>query len=876
MANLLSLQINTNPSNFNLLNIVFYRLPGGDGYDYTIQRPFFTNQVPPGYQVRIGETIAETVQNLYDSLMIFHSDTNIVLSLDLPQNRIDFLFVDLADYDYVDVGTNIDFTIFYASAVPPVYISALSEIIVKDFSICIVDTYENSLPMLVELAAAGACEISWDAGDDLLSETFASELKFNMLVPDFSDAHFVHLFTGDENRYRVELNAIDYDENSQLVWAGFLLPDQYQEPYTNNNLFVDLVATDNLGTLKGKYFPNWYYYNKFPIAELLGMILENTGLDQTILVRPSVIPDFFRYKWWHINVDLNVYIDGAKKGDLHKILTDVLKANLLTLKNYRGYWFIEGLTRKKDQFGVMLQFDLKGRYLGEMNFTKRKIVPLMQSESVNITGITPYKKINFDVKVKGKKNMFRDDIVKIEEKKIFYNSYPNGFLSNDLQPLCGDKKFLHWDNNFSQLIRYNWFGRRNIVNYRFDNANNEPPYISTEAQSLVSYIECPDKVFVKPSVLYEFEMEFFAEQLNSSSTATSGAFYDSRIPYQFFLNGVEFISNRPSFPDSSRYSWQVVNDSDTDGSNTTPGTRFKIKSEFRVESPGELSLRIMAPIGNHADFTFMSFHKLEVRIVEDYSVTENISAARDINYTRELNYDVNFTCSQDKSVDNSLGLGLPVDPVYIKTIIGDVFVPSSFMSYHFFDPDTTLELQNRAIGISYEMYKLLFVKGFKKACFAIKTNGEEIYFDNLYGVVSDSLPKKAVWLAAYEGYPVLPKNYFALPDSVILQDIKVMYVKYGLEDYTQRLNWKVFGSSVVNEFNKTIVNAIYSVTGEQRYMLECDLLQLCFPDDLIVFDFAQEDRDFIPTRISIDLYAGKTRVTATESKYKVFTDLIYE
>ena len=875
MANVLILQLNANPTNFQFLDLRFYRVPD-DGYAYPIFRQFVTNEVPPGFQIRIGSTIADTLYNLVGSLMFFNSDPNVNLSIAsvLPElNQIVFEFNDYQDYDYFEIfGNDVDYTILYASSTPPVYLPELPELIVKDFSISIIDAYENSLPMLVELPAAGACEITWDGGDDLFAETFASELKFNMLVPDFSDAHFLHLFTGDENRYRVELNAIDYDENSQLVWAGFLLPDQYDEPYTNNNLFVDFVATDNLGTLKGKYFPKWYYYNRFPIAELLGMILEMTGLNQTILVRPSVVPDFFRYKWWHINIDLNAYIDGEKKGDLHKILTDVLKANCLTLKNYRGYWFIEGLTRKKDSVGVMLQFDLKGRYLGEMNFTKRKIVPLIQSESANITAITPYKKITFDVKVKGNKNMFRDDIVGIEEKDIFYNYYPWFVQEANPNTNCGDRSFLHWDNNFSQLIRYNWFGL-NRVNYRFDNATNPGTYNATEAQALVSYIECPDKVFVKPGILYEFEMEFFAEQLSSSGTVTSGEFYDRRIPFQFFLNGVEFISNRPSFPQSSRYKWQVVNDN-LDG---TPGTKFKNKYEFRVDVSGELSLRIMAPIGDHGDFTFMTFTKLDVKIVEDYDITENISAVRNINYTKELNYDVNLTCSPDKSVDNSFGFGLPIDSAYIKTIRSNVIAaPVSFTATHFFAPDTYLDLVCTGVEISYETYQLLFQKGFRKACFLLMNNDDTVAFDNMYGSVSDSLEKRAVWLTSFEGYPAIPKNYFPVPSLVGVVDIQVMHVKYGPEDYTQRLKWKLFGNSIVNEFNKTVVNAIYSVTGEQRYMLECDLLQLCFPDDLILFDFAEEERDFIPTRISIDLYGGKTRVTATESKYKVFTDLIYE
>jgi hypothetical protein len=874
MANVLILQLNANPTNFDFIGIQIYRGDGSDGYYYLIGKQFTTNTVSSIDQVRIGATILETLQNLVLNLVEFNSDSNVNLSVEysiIPElNQVYFEFLDAANYNYENVlgefTAAVDYTVFLASSSGPLYPSPLPFLLVKDFSISIIDTYTNSRPMIIEQASAGACEISWDGGDDLIAEVMSSELKFNMLVPDFSDAHFLHLFTGDENRFRVELNAIDGEENAQLVWAGFLLPDQYKERYTNNNLFVYFVATDNVGVLKGKYFPDWYYYNAFPIAELFSMILEMTGLQQGMLIRPSIVPNAAGVRWMDINVPLNVYKKDTKKDDVYKILQDVLKANLLTLKNYRGFWVIEGLTRKKDEAGVQLQFDLKGRFIGQSAFTKRKITPLMRSESPNISVKTPYKKVTFDVKVNGDKNMFRDDVWGIEQKDIFKIGFGPG--SPD-QVIYIDKDFLDWENNFSSAVGLSgYFGKR--LSYR---SNSGWYYNVNEAQALVSYVQCPDTVFVKPGVLYAFEMEFFAQQLISSDSQTTGEVYNRWIPFQFFLNGDEIMSNRPSFPESSLYSWTVVNDVIGTG---TYGTRFKISHEFRVKEAGELSLRILAPIVEYGDWTFINMNRLQVKIVEDYGATENISAVRDINYTTELNYSVNFTCSQDKSVENSLGLVYPVNANYIRSIRSSNNPIEFYSATNYYQVGYTVQIDVASLDINYFMYELLFKKGFKKACFVKMLDGSERAFDNLFGRRSLTIDKKAAWLTGFEGYPIMPKNYFAFTETANLQGIYVMWVNYGAEDYTKRLKWRVYDSETELEFRKALVNAVHSTVPEQLFVLETELLQICLPEDVVAFDFANEVRDFIPTRISIDLYGGTTTIVSTELKYKEFTDLKYE
>lgn len=873
MNNRIIITFNSNPLNFHGLWFLVTEDTAPPGsLDFMFTRVFVTGIPTSTGQVRIGDTLEETLDNLYANFI----STNPIIGSGINfvnrsfEGIIEIVFP-LADYTpTINPLNTADITVGTDVTIPPVVIPALDPLVIEDFSISIIDTYVNSLPLIVEFAAEGACKIDWNGDDDLLKEIMPSKLSFNMLVPDKSDAHFIHLFTGDENRYRVELNAIDVSNNNQLVWQGFLLPDQYKEPYTNSVLFVDFTATDNIGSLKGKYFEPWYYYNKFPLTELLAMILKKTGLNQSLLIRPSLIPSFARVNWWYINVDLKPYYNGKKFDDVYKILNDVLKANLLTLKNYRGYWFLEGFTRKKDQVGVMLQFDTDGKYVGEMDFEKTRVESLISDGSPVLSAITPFRKVNFNVDVKGDKNMFPDTVAVLPEKDIFYNYYGPVLVNQSL--LYSDQRFRDWDFNFNANFIYNFF-KDNNANYRVGNWLVNGQYHYTEAMALSNYIECKDTAYVKPGILYVFDVEFFANGISSADNGISSLALDKLIPFQVFLNGVEIISNRPSFDSSGRYSYVVTN---SNYQGYASGSTFKLRFEFRVEIPGYINFRVLVPIAEILYWSRIYVQKLKLEIVEDYNITEDLTGVRNINFTQELDYDVAYTCTQDKSVDNSLGLGLPIDPDYFVTLYEADAPWFAFTTYNLFLPATTLSLDFLGFEINDMLYQLLFVEGWRRACYLEKSTGDKIPFDNLYGSYSSATTKKAAFLLEHDGYPVLPKHYFAYPDFVESDSIILMYVRYSFEDYNQRLSWKIFGSAIEDEFKKVLISALHNLNPNGLYRLECELLQMLFPDDLLSFYFDDGPRDFIPTRLTIDLFAGKTSVVATEAKYEELTDIIFE
>jgi hypothetical protein len=51
---------------------------------------------------------------------------------------------------------------------------------------------------------------------------------------------------------------------------------------------------------------------------------------------------------------------------------------------------------------------------------------------------------------------------------------------------------------------------------------------------------------------------------------------------------------------------------------------------------------------------------------------------------------------------------------------------------------------------------------------------------------------------------------------------------------------------------------------------------LYFPGEVTSFYYDNEPRDFVASRIEIDLFNSKTTITGREVKYEVLTDISYE
>lgn len=225
------------------------------------------------------------------------------------------------------------------------------------FSINIYEEGNPNAATVFEHARAQTLNLTWSGGPSKLRTIVGSDLAFTMEVTDFQDAYFEHLNTQDERQYRV---AVVNEETQAILWSGHLLPDLYDEPYTQGAFFVEFVASCGLGSLKGQQLPVEFYVMENSMASILAACLSLTGLELPIKVSPAV-----RNKvepLWHDNyVHGARWVDDGKRKDAYEILEDLL-GPINCIFQQDNAWHIVGVN-KFNRFSIFFDvYTAAGQY----------------------------------------------------------------------------------------------------------------------------------------------------------------------------------------------------------------------------------------------------------------------------------------------------------------------------------------------------------------------------------------------------------------------------------------------------------------------------------------------------------------------------------
>ncbi|QLE02879.1 hypothetical protein HX109_15370 [Galbibacter sp. BG1] len=236
-----------------------------------------------------------------------------------------------------------------------------------NYYIDIIDTTDGSHVLVQEYASRDNVELSWNGSDekDALI-VVGSALNFNMLVKGFSDAHFIHLFTSDETKYRVEIRTENEDK---LIWIGHLLTDTYSEPYTNSNLFVSFSATDGLGRLKGKLLSEDFYSEEKSVIGIIAECLRLTGLELDILFS-AAIENVSKKLYHNIYLSTENYLKKNKRADAYSILQKLLEDMVCCVYQADGRWYVEGLNKRHLRELTYFKYNFDGTYDSEVEFTR--------------------------------------------------------------------------------------------------------------------------------------------------------------------------------------------------------------------------------------------------------------------------------------------------------------------------------------------------------------------------------------------------------------------------------------------------------------------------------------------------------------------------
>lgn len=876
MADRLKIELLSQPTPFSLLNVA---VSTSDTLYYRQVLVTFLSGIPANSSaVQIGSTLEITIARLFANLLANHADIFTFWTLEEGIIYLNF---------YTDVEIIVSYTPYVwllvtTDSVTIVPVEVLPDFETGFFTLEIIDTYENDRTLVEEIAQANAPILKYDGGDDIYEPFMSSTLDFNLLVKDKSDAKFFHLFTGDENRYRVRLSNTDPSENVQLLWQGFLLPDQYKEPYKNGAFFVAFTAVDMISTLKGKELEPWFYHARFTLPEIVSMLLKLTGLEQRIWVKPAIVNSSILVGWKNIIVNMEPFVKDGKYQDAYKILESILVSQCLVLKSWRGEWCLEGFTRRGEVTGDAVYFDHDGTYLGMASVTKKQVSFMQQAESVNLTAVTPFKKVSVGFAYDEKKNLFPDDVV---IRDSFFAGY-NGEEFDRNTPTT--TYFRQWKKVGGSYMTFLNFTEE----FSFRNINPAIPYNVSEAESLANYFECQEKPYVSPGRVYEFEFEVdfrtgwgLGLTLNNYMEYMNNGTLDRLPIFQILLDGAEIRSNRPSSPtlsqntyDERLYDSYVVNQG-TLGSIVYRST-YRIKREFTVSTDGNITFRMLAPRYASGGFDLRYFEVipkiLKINVIEG-DKEENIEAVRDINYTEVKDVDLPITCSVNAAVPNSFAIG---ERVGANTKDVPMAAQTDAVFTQVFPPINNLDLNFRKMEIGEDVSAYLFDLGRTKSVYLEKASGERIHFYSLYVKLGPGPligRRNLYYLVDWEGRPKIPKDFKRLPIAGPGDQIKILLSDFTAENFSLRESWHVYGiPGWTEDYPKTVANAYHSTRKEPIFNLETSLLGLLYPDQLFDFFFADEMRSFVPTRIEIDLFGGKTKINAKQTATNEITDIIYE
>lgn len=861
-----TIKVNGVALNFGGLSEVKVNYPGAD---------------TPPYGVAVQARLAATVRHTWEQMEDYFSHAGLVYSAEY--NSI-FLHMDLAGDITVenvhDVTGRVQVLYSLADTLPAFDL--------LDLTIEVVDTYTNNRVLVEEFTQDHSPTLEWESGDTLYENFMTSKLTFNMLVNSEPDGHFLHLLTGDERRYLVKLSNIDENEVKTLIWQGYILPDLYSEPYKNGVLFVQFTAVDMLAALKGKFFEPWIYDNTLEISYLLGYILRETGFEQQIYVRPSLVnvSHGAAWKWRNLTVDMGQFVDDKRKfASLYDMLEAVLKAQGMVLYSYLGKWFLDGITRRGEATGAVEMYYPDGEYIQTITITRNVRTTQYNASPPHITAETPWRKVNINFTTKSDKNLLPEGIMKKETFRTSYSTVGGSFMNFMDTMLDSWKKIGTTPQYILRSID------QNQLNYGSNGSaiGGSINYGMGEAEAMINPIECQVKPTLVAGVKYEIEVKLevslgtFPGTPGEMQLAIASGPWQTLIPFRLFHDGVEIMSNRPGFPDASLY-WFDVDSATSLGVSTI--CKVTLKRQFTVPYTGDVTFQMLPVIHRIVDYFSDGFRiygeSFKISVVEDYNSIESTSAVRDINYTRELDIDTPLTCTPDSGVQNSFGIAERLGVRFGQFLVSGA-VP--FEQIHYYTPQTWVTSYMYRWPISNFLQEYVFANDKQWSLF-VENNGDTRDFHSVFTKTVANIN----YMAIYYDYVVSGVNPFGvkpnyregyepmqLPNPAAGDTLWLMLSQFTAENRSKRMLWKVYGAEdeTAESYLKTLAKACHAVQPEVTFRVEAVALDLIFPGEVVYFDYIGM-RKYIPTRLTLDLSAGKTTLTQTEVKLDLNTDIMYE
>lgn len=482
-----------------------------------------------------------------------------------------------------------------------------------NYYVDIYDTTDDTLTPVLENAAANSIVLRWSGNDSIDAlDVVGSQLVFTLEAAhnQNEDGHFVHLFTGNEVRYRIDLRL---ESDDSLVWQGFLLPDSYSEPYKTGNYFVGLTSTDGLGRLKGKYLPDSYYEDEKSVIDIISACLALTGLQFEIVFAPG-IDNKIEKDWQNIYIDGLNYVDNDKKWTAYKILQTFLKDTLSCVYQNKAIWYVEGLNKRNLLTYTSKKYTYNGTFISNHQVVKEVVnIDNKILGEGNVTMVPPYNNITVTHTAKA---LQLPGTIATEEN--------DGWVT-EAAGVVGT------------IYATDWYGTA-----AFWAKAKAPDYklwlecYDDELPIWTSYVQLAKKIFVRKDTKLKFTLELSIDYYGTESESTigniiNGGYWTDCLRYKVIANGSVIFTNVGTGITSAE-TIQFDNDKEA-----------KITFEFIIPESGLLDIVLYRPYGKLTVSGIKGIFIEEIKL-EHIGFDENIVYADTINedYTVDKEHSLVF------------------------------------------------------------------------------------------------------------------------------------------------------------------------------------------------------------------------------------------
>jgi hypothetical protein len=677
------------------------------------------------------------------------------------------------------------------------------------YYIDIIDTISPETQLVIEFASASGITLNWSGSDTKDEMTIvASNLQFDMLSKSGVDAAFINLFSGDETRFLV---LVKNSATDAVIWRGHIVPDLYSEPY-KKPMFVNFIASDGLGRLKGKHLPADYYNQEKSLIAIYCELLKLTGLEMDLYFNPA-IENTVNKDWNTIYLDTATFVEKDKKQDAYKILETILRDTLCVCYQADDRWYIEGMNTRQIPRVTYKKYNFNGVLEGTVRYDRlRKNITALVTPTVTI--IPPYNEIN--VSHQKIDSLFPETIdQEVNDGWVVQNGYVATIFSTD------------WIGNNGMLENCVAPDYRIGLPHRFTNRTDRRtvnPNLSTAAVG-TAFISLRKKIYMNRGQRINLSFSFMIEKAaKNRENPENYDLWKNIFKYEILLNNAVIYSNFG------------INVAFYEDLNFDETLKALVSFDHIFIEEGLLDVRIYE-LGQAIEITNIDNIILEKAKIETFGFQEIETIIDVINNNFTVDKEIELTYSDDKS---GMALGFRLARLkeansFYQTIIVPVLDKFTFNG---------------------KFYCLVQLSGAN----LIRENQYQVYGAgaNLVTIVNVVYNFNDGEQMVVETETLYPLNQFTVR-------------KYAINDFIgARKNWEQWTDSYYKierkAYAKTVANIYRRMFNSVSEKLDLTALNALKFNDLILFKYTSI-KDFFIINCSWNLDANKTTITAARAIY---------